>query len=76
MKRVRIVSLVLLGLIALLLVVLAVRNPAPPFLPADADHAAAGDTPACLACHGVDAPMPRSTNHPLGEDCWRCHARR
>ncbi|MDH3628006.1 MAG: hypothetical protein OES25_10155 [Acidobacteriota bacterium] len=44
----------------------------PPLLPADADHRL--DTgEACVSCHGPTGSDPRGPNHPLGEDCLRCH---
>lgn len=52
---------------------LALRSRQPPLLPADAAHGEAASAPACLECHGPGAPFPRGPNHPLGEDCRRCH---
>ena len=63
-----------LALVALLAVLLAVRTRGAPYLPVDPDHAS--DAAACMSCHGPDGPVPRSANHPLGDDCFRCHARR
>lgn len=66
-------------LLAILVVVaagigwLALRTRQPPMLPADAAHSLAPDVPACLTCHGSGGPSPRGVNHPLGEDCGRCH---
>lgn len=74
MRRTQIVLAVALLLLAVLALLLALRNPPIPFLPADADHAD-GALRACLDCHGPDAALPRSANHPLGDDCFRCHAR-
>lgn len=55
---------------------LALRSRQPPLLPPDAAHAEAAGAPACLECHGPGAPVPRGPNHPLGEDCRRCHGTR
>ena len=53
---------------------LTLRTRQPPVLPADAVHGAGG--PACLECHGAGGPSPRGPNHPLGDDCFRCHGTR
>jgi hypothetical protein len=76
MSRTQIALLAALLLIAALILVLAFRNPSIPFLPDDADHLAGVDGPGCLECHGPDAIFPRGQNHPVGQDCFRCHARR
>jgi hypothetical protein len=76
MKRLQIILAVLLAVIAGLVLVLALRNPAAPFLPADDDHSGRPETAVCMDCHGPDSPLPRSKTHPLGDDCYRCHARR
>jgi cytochrome c553 len=55
---------------------LALRTRQPPLLPADAAHAPSPEAPACLTCHGPGGPSPRSVNHPLGDDCGRCHGAR
>jgi len=52
---------------------LALRTRQPPLLPGDAAHTESRDAPACLECHGPGGPSPRSQNHPLGDDCRRCH---
>jgi len=67
------VLLVLLLLAAVAVGWLALRSRQPPMLPSDAVHAEAADAPTCLTCHGPGRPFPRGPNHPLGEDCRRCH---
>ena len=59
-----------------LILVLALRNPQPPLLPADEFHLPASAAADCLVCHGADGELPRGQNHPLGNDCSRCHGRR
>jgi mono/diheme cytochrome c family protein len=76
MTRRQAVLLVLLLLAAAAVGWLALRSRQPPLLPADAAHAEAAGTPACLECHGPGRPFPRGPNHPLGEDCLRCHGAR
>ena len=56
-------------------VFLALRSRQPPVLPADAEHAAFTGAAACLTCHGPAGSSPQSKNHPLGDDCLRCHGR-
>ena len=74
MSRTQIVLAAALVLLALLAVLLALGTRGAPYLPRDADHAS--ESADCMSCHGPDAPAPRSANHPLGDDCFRCHARR
>lgn len=62
-----------LAVVALLVVWLSFRTRQPPVLPLDEDHRARSDTEACLVCHGPEGGYPRSSNHPLGFDCLRCH---
>jgi hypothetical protein len=76
MNRKQIVAVLALLAIAALVAVLALRNPQPPILPPDEDHAVFDGAEACLVCHGASGGVPRSRNHPLGEDCTRCHGRR
>lgn len=76
MKRTQIVFAVVLGLVAVLVLVLALRNPPAPFLPTDDDHMSGAGVEGCLDCHAVDGALPRSQKHPLGNDCFRCHALR
>jgi len=74
-KRNQIVALAALAVGALLVLVLALRNPQPPVLPADAEHVNTIDVEKCLGCHGPDGEFPRPKKHPLGADCTRCHGR-
>jgi hypothetical protein len=64
--------LFVLGLVAYL----ATQNRQPPFIPEDALHAGPSDARACAICHGPEGDAPRDENHPLGDDCSRCHGRR
>jgi len=73
MKRVQIVSILAIVVLAALVVFLAVRGRQPPVLPVDADHGRFVSTGACLSCHGPEGASPQSKNHPLGSDCMRCH---
>lgn len=75
MSRKQIVWLILLVLVAALVLALAFRSRPAPFLPADDDHRSSPTAQPCDECHGPDGVLPRSQNHPLGEDCFRCHAR-
>jgi cytochrome c2 len=59
--------------LAALVVALAVRNPQPPLMPVDAEHAGDFVVERCMTCHAAGAPVPQSANHPLGQDCLRCH---
>ena len=47
-----------------------------PVLPADETHAAFVSPAECLTCHGPEAAVPRSPEHPLGDECLRCHGSR
>lgn len=62
-----------LALLALFVGWLALRNPKPAFLPDDEVHATFSSARACLACHGPNGDVPQSRNHPVGNDCLRCH---
>ena len=75
MRSVQIAMLAGLLLLAGLVAWLALRNPQPPFLPADADHARFINAGRCLSCHGPQGESPQPANHPLGNDCLRCHGR-
>lgn len=75
MKPVQRASLAALALIAGLVLFLALRTRQPPFLPRDEPHAQFVGAGPCLVCHGAEGPAPQSKNHPLGNDCTRCHGR-
>ena len=75
MNRTQIVLVIALLLVAALILVLVFRNPPIPFLPDDEDHLGRAASPSCLDCHEPDAIYPRGQNHPIGLDCFRCHAR-
>jgi len=75
MSRTQIVLVVALLLIAALTLVLVFRNPPIPFLPPDADHLGGTGILGCVECHESDGIYPRGQNHPVGLDCFRCHAR-
>jgi len=74
MSRRQLISLLALGALLALVVYLALRNPKPPFLPADDAHRAFDGAEACLTCHGPGGPSPQAQKHPVGRDCMRCHA--
>jgi len=71
MKRVQWLSLAALAVLALVIAVFFLRNRQPPILPVDDDHLWRG-AEACRECHGPDG-IPQGPNHPVGEDCVRCH---
>ena len=48
----------------------------PPLLPDDQTHATFVNATTCLECHGQDGAVPQTRQHPLGEDCVRCHGSR
>ena len=73
MSRKQAALLALIGVLAVFLIWLALRNPKPPFLPRDETHASFVDAEPCLACHGPGGLSPQSTKHPVGRDCLRCH---
>ena len=75
MKPVQKVSLVVVLLVAALVVLLATRNRQAPILPVDEEHASFADAPTCNECHDPEGMLPKSTNHPIGDDCTRCHGR-
>jgi hypothetical protein len=52
---------------------LALRNPQPPFVPEDEDHTGSIGIEDCIGCHDPDGVAPRGPNHPIGNDCHRCH---
>jgi hypothetical protein len=76
MKRAQGLSLLAVAAVAAIVIYLAARNRQAPFLPADSEHAAFVGAEPCMTCHGPDGGSPQSKNHPLGNDCTRCHGRR
>ncbi len=48
----------------------------PPLLPDDDAHASFSNAATCMECHGPEGAVPQSRQHPLGEDCVRCHGSR
>jgi len=75
MKPVQRNLLIVLALLALTVGYFALTTRQAPMLPRDADHAPSARGQGCLDCHGPNGKNPRSKNHPLGEDCFRCHGR-
>ena len=65
--------LIALALLALAVGYCSMRTRQAPVLPRDADHAPSYRGRACIDCHGLNGELPRSKNHPLGDDCLRCH---
>lgn len=76
MNRTQWILLSALAALAIIVILLALRNRQAPFLPADAEHARWESAESCLACHGPGGAMPQSRTHPLGQDCLRCHGSR
>jgi len=76
MNRKQLIALLALLAVAALVGLFALRNPQPPILPQDDDHALFDGADGCLVCHDADSGLPRSPNHPLGTDCTRCHGMR
>lgn len=74
MSRRQTVLLAFLAVAFAATLVLILRNPEPPFLPADDAHAGFLDADGCLVCHGVGAEQAQKPTHPVGRDCMRCHA--
>ena len=75
MGRTQKILLVGIALLAVVVVFFATRNRQPPILPEDANHAGFS-IPNCLRCHGPQGEKPRGMNHPVGDDCARCHGTR
>ena len=73
MKPAQIVSILAIVALAALVIFLAMRGRQPPVLPVDADHARFVSSGACLSCHGPEGISPQPRNHPLGNECLRCH---
>ncbi len=75
MKPVQIALLALIVVLAGLVVLMATRTREAPPLPNDATHYSFFDAPSCMNCHAPKRLSPRSEDHPLGDDCLRCHER-
>jgi len=73
MSRPQLLAIVAVLLLALGVGYLALRNRQPPLLPMDEEHARYPGAPPCMECHGPDSVFPKDENHPLGDDCFRCH---
>ena len=76
MKPIQRYLLLALALLALLVGYFALRTRQPPLLPRDVIHSPSTRSLQCLNCHGPTGQYPRSKNHPLGDDCFRCHGLR
>jgi hypothetical protein len=72
-KRSQLIALVVVALVAAFTIYLAVRGRQPPMLPADEEHTSIVGADDCLICHDPNAASPQAKNHPLGDDCLRCH---
>jgi hypothetical protein len=75
MRRVQTIALVAIALLAGFTIYLAVRGRQPPILPDDDEHARFVSAEDCLICHDPDGDSPQAKNHPLGNECLRCHGR-
>lgn len=73
MKRKQIFLLAGLAVAAFFVALLAFRNPQPPLMPRDAEHARVSAASDCLDCHAPGRAVPQSAKHPFGTDCTRCH---
>jgi len=73
MKQAQRISFVAVALLAALVAFFAFRTRQPPILPADTEHASFDSAAACDLCHGPQEGAPKSPNHPLGNECLRCH---
>jgi mono/diheme cytochrome c family protein len=76
MSRKQWIAIALIAAAAALVAWVSRSTRQPPLLPADATHAAFESAATCLSCHGPGAPVPRSSRHPLGDECLRCHGSR
>ena len=73
MTRTQYVAFAALAVLAAVIVVLGTRNRQPPLLPGDEPHRTFVSATDCRECHGPDGLLPQGPNHPVGEDCLRCH---
>ena len=76
MSRKQWMILAAIGTVAAFVLWLALSSRQPPLLPDDDVHRTFESARACLDCHGSDGAVPKSAQHPLGEDCLRCHGTR
>ena len=73
MSRRQVVLLAAVAALAAMVLWLSLRSRQPPMLPVDDAHAVFVNAVACLTCHGPGGPSPQTKNHPMGNDCTRCH---
>ena len=73
MKPVQVVAIAVILVVLGFVLFLALRTRQPPVLPGDAKHAVYDGAASCLTCHGPQGVKPRSKNHPMGNECLRCH---
>jgi len=66
-------SIVAAAAIIILLVFLSFTGKKPPFIPADAVHAAITTQEGCIACHAPGKQAPLKADHPPKEQCLICH---
>ena len=76
MNRKQLVLLSIIALAAAFIAWLAWASRQPPLLPDDAAHTTFVSAASCLECHGQEGAVSQSRQHPLGEDCVRCHGSR
>jgi len=74
-NRTQWIALFVVAALAGFIVYLALRGRQPPLLPADEDHTVFVGAGTCLVCHDPNAESPQERNHPLGNECTRCHGR-
>jgi hypothetical protein len=72
-SRAQVLGLLALLVLALIIGTLSLRNRQAPMLPLDDEHRRRIGDPPCMECHGPDGALPQGENHPLGDDCMRCH---
>ena len=75
MSRSQIIAAAFVVVLAAFAVYLAVRGRQPPVLPLDEEHARFLSAEDCLICHDPNGDLAQAKNHPLGNDCMRCHGR-
>jgi len=75
-SRKQLMILAAMGAMAAFIAWLAWSSRQPPMLPDDDTHRTFLGARECLSCHCPEGPVPRSRQHPLGDDCVRCHGSR